>query len=78
MNSYMSFNSMHGCQNSELNKSILKMVILKVLKVSKLKGSAYYCYCAYVLRISRYSGFPISDAFKYSDIFVRFKTILRK
>ena len=42
------------------------------------KGSAYYCYCAYVLRISRYSGFPIGDAFKYSDIFARFKTIRRK
>ena len=22
-----------------------------------LKDGAYYCYCAYVLRISRYSGF---------------------
>ena len=24
---------------------------------SGLKDGAYYCYCAYVLRISRYSGF---------------------
>ena len=24
---------------------------------SLLKHGAYYCYCAYVLRISRYSGF---------------------
>ena len=38
----------------------------------------HYCYCAYVLRISRYSGFPIGNAFKYSDIFVRFNTIRRK
>ena len=44
----------------------------------KLKGGAYYCYCAYVLSISRYSGFPIGDAFKYSDSFARFKTIRRK
>ena len=44
----------------------------------KLKGGAYYCYCTYVLRISRYLGFPIGDAFRYSDIFVRFKTIRRK
>ena len=44
----------------------------------QLKGGAYYCYCAYVLRISRYSSFPIGDAFKYSDIFARFKTIRRK
>ena len=74
----MLFNSIHDCQNSELNKNILKMIIVKVVEVSKLKGGAYYCYCAYVLGISRCSGFPISDAFKYSDIFVRFKTIRRK
>ena len=24
---------------------------------AKFKGGAYYCYCAYVLHISRYSGF---------------------
>ena len=42
---------------------------------SSLKGGAYYCYCAYVVRIS---GFPIGDAFKYSDIFTQFKTIRRK
>ena len=43
-----------------------------------IKGGAYYRYCAYVLRISRYSGFPIGDAFKHSDIFARFKTIRRE
>ena len=37
-----------------------------------IQGGAYYCYCAYVLRISRYSSFPIGDAYKYSHIFVRF------
>ena len=40
--------------------------------------NTYYCYCAYALRISRYSGFPIGDAFKHSDIFARFKTIRRE
>ena len=40
---------------------------------NNLKGGAYYCYCAYVLRISRYSGFSIGNAFKYNDIFARFK-----
>ena len=50
----------------------------KIVNYLLLKGGAYYCYCAYVLRISRYSGFPIGDAFKYSDIFARFKTIRRK
>ena len=50
----------------------------KKTRNSELKGDAYYCYCVYVLRISRYSGFPIGDAFKYIDIFARSKTILRK
>ena len=40
----------------------------EVRKNSCIKGGAYYCYCAYVLRISRYLGFPIGDAFKYSDL----------
>ena len=43
-----------------------------------IKDGAFYCYCAYVLRISRYWGFPIGDAYKYSDIFARFKSIRRK
>ena len=34
--------------------------------------------CAYVLRIWRYSGFPIGDAYKYSDILARLKTIRKK
>ena len=34
-----------------------------LLKASLLKGGAFYCYCAYVLRISTYSRFPIGDAF---------------
>ena len=46
--------------------------------IRELKGGPYYCYSAYVLPISRYSGFPTGDAFKYSDIFVQFKTIRRK
>ena len=35
------------------------------------KDGAYYCYCAYVLRISRHSGF-------LWDIFACFKTMRRK
>ena len=27
------------------------------------KDGAYYCYCAYVLHISRYLGFPMGGAF---------------
>ena len=53
------------------------MVNFKTAK-SSFKGGAYYCYCAYNLRILRYLGFPIGDAFKYSDIFARFKTIRKK
>ena len=39
-----------------------------------LKGGAYYCYCIRYAH-SRYSGFPIADAFKYNDIFARFESI---
>ena len=28
------------------------------LYITKVKDGAYYCYCAYVLRTSSYSGFP--------------------
>ena len=28
----------------------------QLIDLPRLKDSAYYCYCAYVLRISRYSG----------------------
>ena len=42
-------------------------------------GAFYcYCYCAYVLRISRYSDFLSPMLTKYRDIFARFKTIRRK
>ena len=52
-------------------------VAVRVSKRRVLNGGAYYCYCAYVLRISRCSGFPIGDAFKNSDVFARLKTIGR-
>ena len=35
-----------------------------------LKDGAYYCYCAYVLRISRYSDF-LSVMLIYTGIFLR-------
>ena len=31
--------------------------VVLVLETSLLKDGAYYCYCAYVLRIARYSRF---------------------
>ena len=52
--------------------------VTHILCSFSFKGGAYYCYCAYVLRISRYSNFPIGDAFKHSDIFARLKAIPRK
>ena len=36
----------------------------------RLKDGAYYCYCAYVLRISRYSGF-LWVVLTYTGIFLR-------
>ena len=35
-----------------------------------IKDGAYYCYCAYVLRISRYSDF-LSPMLSYKGIFLR-------
>ena len=41
-----------------------------VQRVNKLKDGAYYCYCAYVLRTSRYSGF-LSVMLTNTEIFLR-------
>ena len=40
------------------------------LRKSNLKDGAYYCYCAYVLRISRYSDF-LSPMLTNTGIFLR-------
>ena len=37
---------------------------------NRLKDGAYYCYCAYVLRISRYSDF-LSPVLTNTGIFLR-------
>ena len=39
-------------------------------KVLSVKDGAYYCYCAYVLRISRYSDF-LSPMLAITGIFLR-------
>ena len=39
-------------------------------QIKKLKDGAYYCYCAYVLRISRYSDF-LSPMLTNTGIFLR-------
>ena len=41
-----------------------------IWKISHLKDGAYYCYCAYVLRISRYWDF-LSPMLSYKGIFLR-------
>ena len=52
-------------------------LLFKILGLSKfdvfkgeLKDGAYYCYCAYVLRISRYSDF-LSPMLTNTGIFLR-------
>ena len=45
---------------------------------TRLKDGAYYCYCAYVLRISRYSDFLSLLLTNIGIFFARFKTIRRK
>ena len=42
----------------------------KITKNKSLKEGAYYCYCAYVLRISRYSDF-LSVMLTNTGIFLR-------
>ena len=51
-------------QSVELNQSLIMGRKIKTNHVfnfncipAEFKDGAYYCYCAYVLRISRYSGF---------------------
>ena len=52
-------------------------VIEKIIKI--VKDGAYFCYCAYVLRISRYSDFLWVVPTNYTGIFfARFKTLVRK
>ena len=52
-----------------LLSSFLKLIILKV-QFRLFKDGAYYCYCAYVLRISRYSDF-LSVMLTNTGIFLR-------
>ena len=47
-------------------------------KTFLVMDSDYFCYCAYVLCISRYSGFLWVVPTKHGDIFARFKTMRRK
>ena len=54
-----------------LTKALLKSIKKKnVLYKRFLKDGAYYCYCAYVLRISRYSDF-LSPMLTNTGIFLR-------
>ena len=40
-----------------LNRVTQRMNIYEIIKRFLFKDGAYYCHCAYVLRISRYSDF---------------------
>ena len=53
------------------------MIVMSALSVL-LKDGAYYCYCAYVLRISRYSDLLSPMLTNTGIFFARFKTIQRK
>ena len=48
----------------------LCLVIYSGVKLKCFKDGAYYCYCAYVLRISRYSDFLLLTL-TYTGIFLR-------
>ena len=54
----------------ELSYAFVTPLVKQVTKISWLKDGAYYCYCAYVLRISRYSDF-LSPMLTNTGIFLR-------
>ena len=46
---------LYGIKSTE--KMIFVLVYFRALKRNPVKDGAYFCYCAYVLRISKYSDF---------------------
>ena len=62
----------------------LTLVLINVFEINatklikEIKDGAYYCYCAYVLRISRYSDFLWVVLINTEIFFARFKTMRRK
>ena len=46
------------------------MLCYNVMIIIRIKKGAYFCYCAYVLRISRFSGFVLVVP-TYTGIFLR-------
>ena len=59
-------------RDSVVASIVLKRVSLQSVEpgLTHLKDGAYYCYCAYVLRISRYSGF-LSVMLTNTGVFLR-------
>ena len=53
-----------------MGKSIWVIPKVVMQRERSLKDGAYYCYCAYVLRISRYSDF-LSVTLSNTGIFLR-------
>ena len=49
-----------------------------VFQPASVKDGAYYCYCAYVLRISRYSDFLSVMLTNTGIFFARFKIMQKK
>ena len=51
--------SFQHCISRPMNDEVEEVCILLIasIKCSYVNDGAYFCYCAYVLRISRYSGF---------------------
>ena len=50
--------------------TLIYMDTLHIAEIPHIKDGAYYCYCAYVLRISRYSDF-LSVMLTNTGIFLR-------
>ena len=52
---------------TKFEKNRITCASKKSLMWPRLKDGAYYCYCTYVLRIWRYSGFLILDPSAYAS-----------
>jgi len=59
-----------GQSEDQDNEHIFFFLTEKQTKILLLNDGAYYCYCAYVLRISRYSDFQ-SPMLTNTGIFLR-------
>ena len=70
MGEYYIVNLYRGMSKLKLKINVNLPQLLCIVVSMALKDGAYYCYCAYVLRISRYSDF-LSPMLTNTGVFLR-------